>query len=80
MSWAFAMVVQSDAQLSVVLTRLAERHAGDFNTQDLRMTLWTLSGRRSLKDAWSFVDRAQRVGVSFSPFCFGALLTECEQQ
>lgn len=44
------------------------------------MTFWALSQRESLKDAWSLVEQVKRIGRSFGPLCFGALLVECEQR
>ena len=77
-AWAFAMANQSGVHLLRALARVAKQHMEDFNMQDLRktMTLWALSRRESLKDAWSLLDHAKPIGVSFSPFGVGALLTD----
>ena len=42
-AWAFATAEQSDAQLSMAMARAAERHVGDFNTQELANTAWTFA-------------------------------------
>ena len=62
-----------------VMHMVAEWRVGDFDEQDLCMTSWALSWRESLRDAWSLFEHVKRIGVSFSPLCFGALLMECEQ-
>ena len=33
-----------------------------------------------MRDAWSLFDCAKCLGISFSPFCLGAVLMECEQR
>merc|ERR1712025_1062839 len=71
---------QSDVQLLRVLTWAAEQLLSDFNTQDLCMTLWALSWHECMYVTWKLVDHAKRIGVSFNPLCFGALLMECEQR
>ena len=44
------------------------------------MTLCALSYHECLKYAWSLYERAECIGISFSPLYFEALLMECEQR
>ena len=43
MSWAFATLGQSDAQLFTALAREAERRTNDFSSQELATTTWAFA-------------------------------------
>ena len=79
-AWSFAKASQLNAQLFRLLRGVAEQHVRDFDVQHVGMTLWALLRHESLKDAWGLFDHAKRIGVSFGPLCFGALVMECEQR
>eukprot|EP00747_Dinoflagellata_sp_TGD_P095470 gnl/TRDRNA2_/TRDRNA2_166478_c2_seq3.p1 gnl/TRDRNA2_/TRDRNA2_166478_c2~~gnl/TRDRNA2_/TRDRNA2_166478_c2_seq3.p1 ORF type:complete len:445 (-),score=59.94 gnl/TRDRNA2_/TRDRNA2_166478_c2_seq3:34-1368(-) len=75
------MAGSPDDRLLANLAATAMRREGDLTMKQLGMMLLALCRCEDLSDAWSLFDHAKAVsGISFAPFCFEALLMECEQR
>eukprot|EP00747_Dinoflagellata_sp_TGD_P101073 gnl/TRDRNA2_/TRDRNA2_168233_c3_seq2.p2 gnl/TRDRNA2_/TRDRNA2_168233_c3~~gnl/TRDRNA2_/TRDRNA2_168233_c3_seq2.p2 ORF type:complete len:143 (+),score=13.65 gnl/TRDRNA2_/TRDRNA2_168233_c3_seq2:119-547(+) len=55
------------------LMRQATKYTEEFDAQDLRMTLWALSCRESLRDALSLLDHVDFLSIRFSQVPCGSL-------